>query len=263
MLLSKMNVNKTSRKIHKWLMLFLSIQFLIWSISGVYMVVFDIDYIHGDSLIIDDKSMIEPQQVNYTFSELFNDYPSAKNVELRTFIGTTVYQFTLGSKQGNSSVLLDARNGQQLSPINEATARVVAKYYYRGEEQIADIQLLTDKAPFELSSRHLPVWRIDVDDFSYSTLYISAQTGKVVTRRHQFWRIFDLMFSLHVMDYEDEDPANQLLFWFALFAAFAVITGMVLTYNRVLKGRFSNKKGIRQIDKSQSKSKNNNNRQGV
>ncbi|MFT6029889.1 MAG: hypothetical protein ACI8O8_001630, partial [Oleiphilaceae bacterium] len=30
-------------------MLFLGLQFLIWSISGAYMVIFDIDYIHGDS----------------------------------------------------------------------------------------------------------------------------------------------------------------------------------------------------------------------
>ena len=46
------NILKVSRKFHKWLMLFIGLQFIIWSISGAYMVIFDIDYIHGDSLVV-------------------------------------------------------------------------------------------------------------------------------------------------------------------------------------------------------------------
>jgi len=236
------NIIKGSRKIHKWLMLFLSIQFLIWSVSGAYMVVFDIDYIHGDSLIIDDQSMVEHQQINYSFKDLFVDYPQANNVELSTFLGSSVYRFVLPDKQKKNSLLLDATNGQLLSPINEETAVKVATFYYQGQAQIAAVKLLEDESPVELSSRHLPVWQIDFDDFANSTLYISMQSGKVVTRRHQFWRLFDLMFSLHVMDYEEEDPANKLLFWFSLLSVFAVISGMVLTYNRLLKGQFSKNK---------------------
>ena len=51
-----MKVLKISRKFHRWLMLFLGIQFLIWSISGAYMVIFDIDYIHGDSLVVNHQT---------------------------------------------------------------------------------------------------------------------------------------------------------------------------------------------------------------
>ena len=50
------------------------------------------------------------------------------------------------------------------------------------------------------------------------------------------------MFSLHVMDYEEEDPANKLLLWVALFSLLAVISGMVLTYYRLIKGRWSKRK---------------------
>ena len=237
-----MSLFKNSRKFHKWLMLFLSIQFLIWSISGVYMVVFDIDYIHGDSLTIDDNSVIDLQQINYSFSQLFIDYPDAENVELTTFVGTNVYRFTLPSKQGRDKVMLDATTGIKFSAINENMAMKIANYYYQGDAKVSTIFLLSDNAPFELRSRHLPVWRVNFDDFARSTLYISAQNGKVVTRRHQFWRIFDLMFSLHVMDYEEEDPANKLLLWVALFSLLAVISGMVLTYYRLIKGRWSKRK---------------------
>ena len=234
-----MSLLKRSRKIHKWLMLFLGIQFLIWSISGVYMVVFDIDYIHGDSLTIDDNSAIDLQQIHYSFSQLFIDYPNAENVELTTFVDSNVYRFTLRSTQGQDKVMLDATTGIKLSPINENMAMQIANYYYQGDAKVSTVFLLTDNAPFELSSRHLPVWRVNFDDFARSTLYISAQSGKVVTRRHQFWRIFDLMFSLHVMDYEDEDPANNLLLWVALFSLLAVFSGMTLTYYRLIKRRGS------------------------
>ena len=81
----------------------------------------------------------------------------------------------------------------------------------------------------------LPAWRVNFDDFGSPSLYVSAQTGKLVGKRHEFWRTFDLMFSLHVMDYEDEDPSNQLLFWFAIFALLAAIFGAVLSYLVIFK----------------------------
>ena len=246
-----MSLPNTSRKIHKWLMLLLSIQFLIWSISGLYMVVFDIDYIHGDSLIVEDKSVIDHQQINYSFSELLIDYPTAENVELSTFAGTSIYRFTVQSEQGPNKIMIDPKNGTKLPDINESMAVKVANYYYQGDAEIADITLLTQQAPFELNARHLPVWRINFDDFARSTLYISVTSGKIVTRRHQFWRIFDLMFSLHVMDYEDEDPANYLLLCVALFSMLAVISGMVLTYYRVISIRLPKNKKSRLKDLSQ------------
>ena len=48
------------------------------------------------------------------------------------------------------------------------------------------------------------------------------------------------MFSLHVMDYEEEDPSNKLLFWFTLFSIFAAITGGVLSYFVIFKNRAKN-----------------------
>jgi hypothetical protein len=96
-------------------------------------------------------------------------------------------------------------------------------------------ELITDNPPFELSPRYLPAWRVNFDDFGSPSLYISAQTGMLVTKRHEFWRTFDLMFSLHVMDYEDEDPSNWLLFWFVCFALLAAMLGLILTYYRIFK----------------------------
>ncbi len=40
-----------ARTLHKWLGLIVGLQVLIWLASGLYMVVVDIDFIHGDPLV--------------------------------------------------------------------------------------------------------------------------------------------------------------------------------------------------------------------
>jgi hypothetical protein len=226
-----MNLLKISRKYHRYLMLFLGTQFVIWTVSGAYMVIFDIDYIHGDSLIQNHQSKINPDKINYSLNTLVQNYPHAQHVTLGMFINREVYRF----KQDDKQLMLDADTGQQLSPLDEAAATAMAKHEYTGSGQVLVAELITDNPPFELSPRYLPAWRVNFDDFGSPSLYISAQTGMLVTKRHEFWRTFDLMFSLHVMDYEDEDPSNWLLFWFVCFALLAAMLGLILTYYRIFK----------------------------
>ena len=221
-----MKLLNTSRKFHKWLMLFLGIQFLIWSVSGAYMVIFDIDYIHGDSLVVNHQTKIDASKITYPISELQKQYSGAENIEVGLFIGQEVYRFT----QLDEKILLNASNGQQLSPLSTNEAINAAKHYYSGRGEVANTELITENPPIELSRRALPAWRVNFDDFGNPSLYVSAQTGKLVGKRHEFWRIFDWMFSFHVMDYEEEDPSNQLLFWFTLFSIIASIFGAILSY---------------------------------
>ncbi|MFT5759128.1 MAG: hypothetical protein ACI9LM_003882 [Alteromonadaceae bacterium] len=246
-----MSLLKNSRKLHKWLMLFLGVQFVIWTVSGAYMVIFDIDYIHGDSLVVNHQKKINSNDINFTLGELLKKYPDAENIEMGVFIDQGVYRFMVKSNtsadtsnnasknEKKTQYLVSAKNGQQLSPLNEDIARRAAQHYYSGEGDINEIELITDNPPFELSQRLLPAWRVNFNDFGSPSLYVSAQSGKLVTKRHEFWRFFDLMFSLHVMDYEDEDPSNQLLFWFVLFSLIAALFGFILTYFRIFKSEKS------------------------
>ena len=221
-----------SRKYHKWLMLFVGIQFLIWSISGAYMVIFDIDYIHGDSLVSDNQTPLKSEQINYSLAELYTDHPKAKEVELSTLLNDTVYRFN----DGKNKYLLSADTGKSLSPIRDDDAVLIAKHHYNDANvTIKQVSLITENPPFELSARHLPVWRIDFDEFASPSFYISTQTGELVTKRHTFWRLFDWMFSFHVMDYVEEDASNKLLFVFAVLSIVATFFGIVLTYFRLLK----------------------------
>lgn len=227
-----MGLLKTSRKFHKWLMCFVGVQFVIWSVTGAYMVFFDIDYIHGDGLVVNHQTKIVSDDIQYSLKSLLNDYPQAEQISVGTFINQNVYQFSVaGQKQ-----LLDATNGRLLSPLDKQMGQAAARHYYSGDGQIRETELLIDNPPFELNPRALPAWRINFDDFGAPSIYVSAQSGQLVGKRHEFWRLFDWMFRFHIMDYgEAEEIDNMLLFCITLVGLLACIFGLILVYFRVFK----------------------------
>jgi hypothetical protein len=194
----------------------------------------DIDFIHGDSLVSKKQQTLSPAQVTYSFKALFLAYPRATKVELGFMLNKAVYRFNVDQKK----VLISALDGKQLSPINEQLATSIAKDMYNGKSvAIANIQLLIDEPPGELSGRHLPVWRIDFDDFINTSFYIGENSGQLVTKRHSYWRLFDWMFLFHVMDYIDGEVDNKLLLLFTALAFIASIFGLILTYFRLISSR--------------------------
>ena len=241
-------MHKTARKLHQWLMLFLGLQFAIWSITGAYMVYMDIDFIHGDDLVTDPQAKVQPAQMHYSLQQLTHAYPKINNISVDTLLGETVYRLTLAESESPNKVVISAQSGQVLTPLSELTAVSIAQSFYTGNGEVAEVTLITDNPPFELNPRHLPAWRINFDDFGAPSLYVSAQTGILVGKRHEFWRWFDWMFRFHIMDYSSgEDIDNALLFWVALLASFGALTGMVLVYFRVFKGLFMRRKKSRAL----------------
>jgi uncharacterized iron-regulated membrane protein len=221
-----------SHKLHKWLMLFIGAQFVIWSITGAYMVFFDLDYIHGNSLIINHQNKIKSENLTYSSSTLFQQYPRAKNLSVGLLVNREVYRFNIAKQ----AFIIDAQSGEQLSPLNKNTAITIAKHLYSGDGKVLNAKLITTNPHFGLSARHLPVWQVNFDNFASPSLYISVSSGKVVSKRHQLWYLFDWMFRLHIMDYgDDEDVSNWLLFFIASLGFFAAFSGLVLTYFKVIK----------------------------
>lgn len=222
---------KTSRKYHKWLMLFIGIQFLFWSVTGMYMVSMDIHHIHGEPLLEKHDQTLNVNNVSYSINALLKDYPEAESIKLVNFMEQQVYRFSVD----DDKLVIDAATGVRLPVVDQALARKIANYYYSGSEGIAANKLINSaqNMPAELSPRHLPVWQVTFDHFAEPTFYISQQTGDVVTKRHDYWRLFDWMWRFHIMDYDDgENVANWFLLVVALLGCLAALTGAVLTYFR-------------------------------
>ncbi|WP_425391996.1 hypothetical protein [Ekhidna sp.] len=54
----KRNTNYYIRKAHRYLGLFLGIQFLFWTLGGLYFSWNDIDKIHGEHLVMEKKASL-------------------------------------------------------------------------------------------------------------------------------------------------------------------------------------------------------------
>lgn len=222
-----MKAVKLSRKIHKWIALVLGIQLFLWALSGFYMVAVHIDIIHGDMLVKEvEQGVYYDDSSNLPLERLATLYPDVQSITLRAMMDQPVYLL-----RGESTRLLDARDGRQLSPIDKQTATRIAIFHYAGEARIRSVTLLESDPPTELQARALPLWRIDFDDRWNSTFYVDPDTGAFTTRRHTLWRVFDFLWMLHVMDYDArEDINNTVLRVFSIFGLSLGLSGAWLLF---------------------------------
>ena len=63
--------------------------------------------------------------------------------------------------------------------------------------------------------------------------YIDAQTGELLAVRTRWWRVFDFMWGLHIMDLQTrEDTHHPILVLFAALASIGSILGCILMIRR-------------------------------
>lgn len=217
-----------ARSGHKWLGLLIGVQVLIWLATGLYMVVVDIDFIHGDTLVKNLQQTVRvPDAKQLSMAEVRAAYPGATQISLRPVMGKTFYAVTTAAQR----YLVDPDNGSLASPLDEDDAIGIARYHYAGEAQVSRALLITANPPMEIQTRTLPLWRIDFNDRYATSFYIDPYNGSLVTRRHRYWRIFDFMWMLHIMDYENrEDAHHPLLIAAQISGCMFVITGLWLLF---------------------------------
>lgn len=214
---------------HRWLSLIFGVQMVLWALSGAYMVFFDLDYIHGDHLIGDTRLSLPGDAKIAELDEVLARFPSSHSVSLKPFRlhNTTQLVYQLGRESG--TMLVDAET-LQIITLTKPDIRALANQYYAPEDgDIDSVVYLTDQAPSEISARLLPVWQVNYDDFGSTSFYLSATTGELLVKRHTFWRGFDFVWMLHIMDYETRaDIQTWWLKGFIVGTLILMITGTVL-----------------------------------
>jgi uncharacterized iron-regulated membrane protein len=210
-----------ARRLHKWLALLLGFQLLIWTFTGLYMVVVDLDIIHGDHLVKDPPGHSVPLAKLADPVSAARQVPGSENVRL--FWRADRPAYAVASKSG--AVTIDAVTGASLPLPSEDEIRRAARERFNGSERIVSVALLPE-APFEVRGRQAPLWRVQFEGWNKPTFYLSAQTGELLSRRHELWRTFDFFFGLHVMDYATrEDVNNPLLRVVSWIATIMALTG--------------------------------------
>lgn len=196
------------RFLHKWLGLLVGLQVLIWLASGLYMVLLDINFIHGDSLVKNMQQTVAiPQESAIDMAGLRTRYTNATAIRLIPVMGKILFAVSTP----DNVFLIDPESGNVISPLDENTAREIARFHFNGDARVKKASLITSDPPMEVQTRRLPLWRIDFNDSYNTSFYVDPFTGALVTRRFQYWRIFDFMWMLHIMDYQERANTHNLL----------------------------------------------------
>ncbi|QHI36561.1 hypothetical protein IMCC3317_19240 [Kordia antarctica] len=223
------------RKTHRYLGLFIGIQFLMWTISGLYFSWTDIDDIHGDqfkNLQYQPKAfqnLLSPSQLNVQ--------EGIRAIEIRDI--DNVPHYWINKKQ-----LYNALNGKLKSEITEEEAIYVAKQYMKKELQIVNVERITEVGKqHEYREKLLPAYVISYANDEAIKAYVSVNDGKFQTVRHRSWRWFDFLWMTHTMDYEGRDNFNTIVLRiFSLLGLITVLSGFLLWYTSSPTIRKINKK---------------------
>ncbi|WP_340201706.1 PepSY domain-containing protein [Ascidiimonas sp. W6] len=209
------------RKTHRYLGIFLGIQFLMWTVSGLYFSWTDIDEIHGDHLrnpspqVQGFDSLISPDKLPFK-QPIFA-------LELREIASIPYYWI-------NKEVLVNAHTGILKKGITKEEAIAVANQQMKEDLKVSEVEriLKTDKH-HEYRGRPLPAYVISYKSPENVKAYVSEKDGAFQRVRHQSWRWFDFLWMTHTMDYEGRDNFNTtLLRIFSLMGVFTVLSGFSL-----------------------------------
>lgn len=211
------------RRIHRFLGVFIGIQFLFWTISGLYFSWTDIDEIHGDHFHQDH--MMHQSVANFADLSKLDSSLEISTLELR-FVNHKPYYWV------NSSQLYDAQTGVPKGEITEDEAKKIAKIYIKGDFGIKSVEYLTETySHHEYRGRALPAWAVNFDHPEKLTAYIDAKSGNFERVRHTSWRWFDFLWMFHTMDYAGRDDFNNLILRaFSLFGLFTIASGFSLFF---------------------------------
>ena len=178
-----------------------------------------IDIIHGDHFVRHE----EPRAVaaaQLASPAVVAVAAKAETVKLAGHLQQPVYI----AKTIGGDLLFDGATGRLLPPPSSDQIGQLANRYFTGPQKLERLSLITN-IPGEIRGRKPPLWRADFDGWNKPTLYLSPATGELVSRRHELWRVFDFVWMLHIMDYDERENVNNWLLraftWLALATALA------------------------------------------
>ena len=175
----------TLRNFHRYISLLISVQLLLWTVSGIYFSFNKIENVRGEQYLVKGLDALKPSS---ELSEKLSFEESMTIIEERT----------------------------TLSPIN--------------------VVLIEDpKRGSEYRGRDLPLYKVVSvnEDDEEINVYQNPFSGEVVAIRSTQWRLWDLMWGLHIMDWIDRDNIGNIwLKIFSFIALFTSVSGIVLFFYR-------------------------------
>ena len=191
-----MRAKKFTRNFHRYLSIFVSIQLLLWTVSGIYFAYNKIELVRGEQ------------------------YRLPNNIEYRIFdrLGLTLIET---NKDGKKSYQTYPER-ESIEPLTKQEALLITSQ--KTTLNPIEAILIKDVKPGSEYRGSLPAYKVKTDTKDKINVYVGYMTGDISSIRSDSWRIWDLMWSLHIMDYRERDNINNILL--KLLSVLALITSL-------------------------------------
>ena len=221
---------KLSTQIHKWLALVVGLQVLGWVLGGLVMTAIPIERVRSEHHVAAFQRQVLPASgvLDHQAAAAVMGV-EAVEATLKTTLRGTVW--VLKDVDGGVHTV-NAATGAHMKPMAEGEARQLAGAQYQGKGQPVAARWFAT-APQE-AGRPGPLWRIDFSDGEKTSFYLSPETGEVVSRRSNVWRLYDLFWRIHILDFKTGDNFNNPLVIAAAALTLPVVaTGLILLWIRL------------------------------
>jgi hypothetical protein len=201
---------------HIWLGWLAAVPLVLWTASGLFMTLRPIDEVRGTDLraeaaALDTAKLVMPSLLQ-----------PARKLTLIDEGGRPVW---VADFNAQSTARFSATDGKPLGPVGVIEARYLAETALAGDARVTAIRrFAANQAPLELR-RERPSWQAQFADGTH--VYVDADTGEVLAVRTSYWRAYDVMWGLHIMDPMGRENTSHFLLW--LFGTVALVTSVIGT----------------------------------
>ena len=213
------------RNTHKYLSFFISIQLLLWTISGIYFAFNKIENVRGEQYRAQISS-------DYNFNKIEFEIPNAESVNVKKRLGKTI----IAASTKNGMRYFNEEGGALQKISFDEAKQLVSKQ--TSLKPMAVEEIYTSEKGSEYRGRELPIYKVVTRNANDNEInaYLNIFTGEVVAIRSAQWRIWDLMWGFHIMDWQERDNIDNLLLKiFSILALVSSISGILLFFKIDIK----------------------------
>lgn len=213
-------VRSRLRRWHIWLGWIVGLPILFWVVSGVVMVARPIEEVRGTHLLSD------PSPVQLRSAPVPPRIQGVPLASLALKQGASGPRW-IATLQDGTARAADPGTGAWLPEMSATAAGQEVMARYEGDASIARVTRTDAEDPPLDLRRPIPAWQVAMSDGTH--FYVDARTGEIVATRTRFWRIYDWMWGLHIMDLKTrEDTHNPLIIGFAIIALVTTVLALVM-----------------------------------
>jgi len=219
-MVDKLRVRHSLRRYHIWLGWIIGVPMLFWTLSGVVMVWKPIEEVRGTHLL----KKAQPMRFNAPVVPPVIAGVPLKSLSLERRAGGPRWVAVLPD---GTARLADPATGRWLPPYSASDAAAEVTWLYAGTSPVRSVTRTDpDRPPLEL--RHaVASWQVALEDGTH--FYIDANSGMLHAKRTRWWRFYDWMWGLHIMDLKTrEDAHNPLTIGLGIAALAMVLLAFVL-----------------------------------